>query len=146
VEIVTHRMLEITVDERHISKFKQSVKTFIHGNFPLKYKITELDRLVGSFVYSVRYARNGFEQVLSLSRWLGYRLAPLCAEAEVKARIKPDYLYDLVPRLPDIMLNKFLMSGDYRRYYRRPNFFYDPHEHDELTLVRFMSPFREGGE
>lgn len=146
VETVTHRMLEITVDERHIIKFKQSVKTFIHGDFPLKYKISEIDRLVGAFVYSVRYARNGFEQVLSLSRWLGYRLASLCAESEVKTRIKPDYLYDVVHRLPDIMLNKFLMNGDHRRYYRRPNFFYDPREHNELTLVRFLSPYREGGE
>jgi hypothetical protein len=141
---VTHRMLEITIDERHIGEFRQFVKTVTNSGLSLKYKIAVLDRRVGAFVHSVRYARNGFEQVLSLSRWLRYRLAPLCTEAERKARIKPDYLYDLVHRLPDIMVNKFMMSSDYRRYYRRPSFFYDPREHDELTLINFLSPYREG--
>lgn len=138
--------LDITIDEKHISQFKAFVKTVIHSGLSLKYKIVVLDRRVGAFSYSIRYARNGFDQVLSLSRWLRYRLAPLCVEAEGKAKKRPDPLYDLLTRLPDIMLNKFMMGSDYKRYYRRQNFFYDPNEHDELTLIRFLSPYREGGE
>lgn len=139
-------MLNITIDEKHISQFKAFVNTVVHSGLSLKYKIVILDRRIGAFSYSIRYARNGFEQMLSLSRWLQYRLAPLRAEAEGKARKKPDPLYDLLRRLPDILLNKFMMNGDYRRYYRRPNYFYDPTEHDELTFIRFLSPYREGGE
>jgi len=141
---VTHRMLEITIDEQHISEFKQFVKTVIKSGLSLKYKILVLDRRVGSFAFSVCYARNGFEQVLSLSRWLRYRLEPLRSQADEKARKNPDYLYELVHRFPEILVNKFMMNGDYRRFYRRPNFFFDPHQHDELTLVRFFSPYREG--
>lgn len=139
-------MLDITIDEQHIQQFKAFVKSVVNSGLSLKFKVAVLDRRVGAFVYAVRYARNGFEQVLSLSRWLRYRLAPLCAEAEGKARKKPDHLYDLVHRLPDILLNKFMMGSDHKRYYRRPNFFYDPLTHDELTFVRFLSPYREGGE
>lgn len=140
---VTRGMLEITIDEQHISEFKQFVKTVLKSGLSLKYKITVLDRRVGAFVDSVRYARSGFEQIVSLSRWLRYRLAPLCRQADEKAKKRPDTLFDTLHRLPDILVNKHMMRSDHKRYYRRPNFFYDPHEHDELNLLQFFSPYRE---
>lgn len=143
---VMRGMLEITIDEQHVSEFKQFTKTVLKSGLSIKYKVSVVDRRVGSFVASVRHARNGFEQIVSLSRWLRYRLEPLCRQANEKAKKRPDPLYELVPRLPDIMINKFLILSDYKRYFRRQNFFYDPHEHDELTFIRFFSPYREGGE
>ena len=143
-KIVTRGMLNIAIDEEHVSTFKSRVKRVLHSGLSLKYKIVILDRHVGAFVMSVRYARSGFEQIVELKRWLHHRLEPLRIEADKKARKRPDPLYDVLHRLPDIMVTKFTMMSDYKRYYRRPNFLFDPHEHDELTLLRFFSPYREG--
>lgn len=140
---VLRGMLEIRIDMVQINEFKSFVKIVLKSGLSLKYKISVLDRRVGSFVDSVRHARSGFEQVVALSRWLRYRLEPLCRQADEKAKKRPDPLYDVLHRLPDIMVNKFMIKSDYKRYYRRPNFFYDPHEHDELNLLRFLSPYRE---
>lgn len=145
-KMVTRGMLEITIAEEHFSTFKNHVKTVLHSGLSLKYKIVILDRHVGAFVMSIRHARNSFEQIVELKRWLHHRLEPLRIEADKKARVKPDPLYDVLHRLSDIMVNKYLMLSNYQRYFRRPNFFYDPLEHDELTLLRFFSPYREGGE
>ena len=141
---VPRRKLDISIDEQHITDFKQFVKMVLKSGLSVKYKIAVLDRRVGAFMYSVRHARDGFDQVVNLKRWLRHRLEPLCAQADQKAKKRPDKLYALIHHLPDIMVTKFTNQADYKRYYRRPNFFYDPHAHDETTFIGFFSPYREG--
>lgn len=141
----TRGCLEITISEERLSVFKQRARRIIRSGMSAKLRVLVLKRLIDSFVKSVRYARNGFEQVVELSHWLSNNLKPLYGAVDVvqKKKKQPDMDLEQVFRFPQFLVNAFLHAQDTSRYPRRPNFFYDPHKHDESTFLRFFSPYRE---
>lgn len=127
-----HGHLEIFISPETIDSFKHRVSRIMNSALAPKFKMQLIERQMNRILGKTRYARNGFMQVVELSRWLRDKIAPLRPKVE-----EAGYLHK-------ILVNRFNMGLDISRYPTRlPNFFYNPHHHDQLTFIQFFSPYRE---
>jgi hypothetical protein len=143
VRVIRRGMLEIAISGELIDAFKAKAVAIINCSASIEYRIHELDSLMVSFLASVRYARTGFDQVLHLSRWLANNMKPLHAAVDRRKKFNRRKPPVQVPPFHKILLSRFQSNLDTRRYYPRPNFFYDPQEHPEELFLQFFSPYRE---
>lgn len=125
------RHIDIKLSDAAISRFKRRITNILaQSNSPaLKEKL--ITNAIDDFSMRSRWARSALEQILEIKSWLGGKLTALSAtRADVR-------------RLPDILVNTFLMKVDTELYLKAPNFFLDRNSVIEKTYLNIFTPYRE---
>jgi len=125
------RHTDIKLSDAAISRFKYRVTNILAQSNSPAFKEQLITSAIDDFSMRSRWARSSLEQILGLKSWLAGKLTALSAtQADVR-------------RLPDILVNTFLMQVDTKLYFKAPNFFLNRDSVIEKAYFNIFTPYRE---
>lgn len=134
VKSIVHRgrrAMEIRVADDTVRQFRSQVDSVLNSRSAPEYKLLVIDNLMRDFVERTRSAKSGLKQIKELKAWLTRSLRRLSATLPA------------AKELPDRFINLWLKRVSGQLYFKKPNFFMDPHDVSEHIYTNFFSPYRE---